>query len=32
MIWYSGAINTLAARKQIKFDYQAFDPIAGVGI
>jgi len=31
MIWYSGAINTLAARKQIKFDYQAFDPIAGVG-
>jgi tripartite-type tricarboxylate transporter receptor subunit TctC len=31
MIWYSGAINTLAARKQVKFDYQAFDPIAGVG-
>ena len=31
MIWYSGAINTLAARKQIKFDYQAFEPIAGVG-
>ena len=32
MIWYSGAINTLAARKQIKFDYQAFDHIAGVGV
>ncbi len=32
MIWYSGAINTLAARKQIKFDYQAFEHIAGVGI
>ena len=32
MIWYSGAINTLAARKQIKFDYQAFEPIAGIGI
>ena len=31
MIWYSGAINTLAARKQIKFDYQAFDHVAGVG-
>ena len=31
MIWASGAINTLAARKQIKFDYQAFDYIAGVG-
>jgi len=31
MIWYSGAINTLAARKQIKYDYQAFDHIAGVG-
>jgi tripartite-type tricarboxylate transporter receptor subunit TctC len=31
MIWYSGAINTLAARKQISFDYQAFEPIAGVG-
>ena len=31
MIWASGAINTLAARKQIKFDYQAFDHIAGVG-
>ena len=30
-IWCSGAINTLAARKQIKFDYQAFDYIAGVG-
>jgi tripartite-type tricarboxylate transporter receptor subunit TctC len=32
MIWYSGAINTLAARKQIKFDYNDFDPIAGIGI
>ena len=31
LIWSSGAINTLAARKQIKFDYQAFDYIAGVG-
>jgi tripartite-type tricarboxylate transporter receptor subunit TctC len=31
LIWYSGAINTLAARKQISFDYQAFEPIAGVG-
>lgn len=31
IIWASGAINTLAARKQIKFDYQAFDYIAGVG-
>jgi len=31
LIWYSGAINTLAARKQIPYDYQAFDPIAGVG-
>ena len=31
MVWYSGAINTLAARRQIKFDYRAFDPIAGVG-
>ncbi len=31
MIWYSGAINTLAARKQIKFDYEAFEPIAGIG-
>jgi tripartite-type tricarboxylate transporter receptor subunit TctC len=31
MIWYSGAINTLAARKQIAFDYQAFEHIAGVG-
>jgi tripartite-type tricarboxylate transporter receptor subunit TctC len=31
MIWSSGAINTLAARKQIKFDYQSFDYIAGVG-
>ena len=32
LIWYSGAINTLAARKQIAFDYNAFEPIAGVGI
>jgi tripartite-type tricarboxylate transporter receptor subunit TctC len=32
LIWYSGAINTLAARKQIPFDYKAFEPIAGVGI
>jgi tripartite-type tricarboxylate transporter receptor subunit TctC len=32
MIWYSGAINTLAARKQIKFDYNDFEPIAGVGM
>lgn len=32
MIWYSGAINTLGARKQIAFDYRAFDPVAGVGI
>jgi tripartite-type tricarboxylate transporter receptor subunit TctC len=32
MIWYSGAINTLAARKQIKFDYNDFDPIAGIGM
>ncbi len=31
LIWYSGAINTLAARKQISFDYHAFDAIAGVG-
>jgi tripartite-type tricarboxylate transporter receptor subunit TctC len=31
MIWYSGAINTLAARKQISFDYHAFEPIAGIG-
>ena len=31
LIWYSGAINTLGARKQISFDYHAFDPIAGVG-
>ena len=31
MIWYSGAINTLAARKQISFDYTAFEPVAGVG-
>ena len=32
LIWYSGAINTLAARKQIQYDYTAFVPIAGVGI
>jgi tripartite-type tricarboxylate transporter receptor subunit TctC len=32
MIWYSGAINTLAARKQISFDYNAFEAIAGTGI
>jgi tripartite-type tricarboxylate transporter receptor subunit TctC len=32
LIWYSGAINTLAARKQIQYDYNAFEPIAGVGI
>ena len=32
MIWYSGAINTLAARKQIKFDYNDFEPIAGIGM
>jgi tripartite-type tricarboxylate transporter receptor subunit TctC len=32
MIWYSGAINTLAVRKQIKFDHKDFDSIAGVGI
>jgi tripartite-type tricarboxylate transporter receptor subunit TctC len=31
VIWYSGAINTLAARKQISYDYRAFDAIAGVG-
>jgi len=31
LIWYSGAINTLAARKQISFDYQAFEPIGGIG-
>lgn len=31
MIWYGGAINTLAARKQIKYDYHAFEHIAGVG-
>jgi tripartite-type tricarboxylate transporter receptor subunit TctC len=31
MIWYSGAINTLAARKQITYDYQAFEHIAGIG-
>ncbi len=32
LIWYSGAINTLAARKQVPFDYRAFEHIAGVGI
>jgi len=32
LIWYSGAINTLAARKQVPYDYKAFEPIAGVGI
>lgn len=32
LIWYSGAVNTLAARKQIPFDHKAFEPIAGVGI
>lgn len=32
LIWFSGAINTLAARKQVAFDYTAFEPIAGVGI
>jgi len=32
LIWYSGAINTLAARKQIAYDYNAFEPIAGGGI
>ena len=32
MIWYSGAINTLAARKQIKFDYNDFEPVAGIGM
>jgi len=32
LIWYSGAINTLAARKQVHFDHTAFVPIAGVGI
>lgn len=31
LIWMSGAINTLAARKQIAYDYTAFVPIAGVG-
>src|SRR3989304_8382004 len=31
LIWYSGAINTLAARKQIKFDHSEFEPIAGIG-
>ena len=32
LLWYSGAINTLAARKQISFDYHAFDSMAGVGL
>src|SRR5512133_2006819 len=32
LIWYSGAVNTLAARKQIPYDFNAFEPIAGVGI
>jgi tripartite-type tricarboxylate transporter receptor subunit TctC len=32
LIWYSGAINTLAAQKQIAYDYNAFEPIAGIGI
>jgi tripartite-type tricarboxylate transporter receptor subunit TctC len=32
LIWYSGAINTLAARKQVPYDYKAFEPIVGVGI
>jgi len=32
LIWYSGAINTLATRKQVPYDYNAFEPIAGVGI
>jgi len=31
MLWYGSAINTLAARKQIKYDYNAFEHIAGVG-
>ena len=31
MLWYGGAINTLAARKQIKYDYTAFEHVAGVG-
>ena len=31
LIWMSGAINTLAARKQVNFNYTAFVPIAGVG-
>jgi tripartite-type tricarboxylate transporter receptor subunit TctC len=31
LIWYSGAINTLAAQKQIAYDYQAFEHIAGIG-
>jgi tripartite-type tricarboxylate transporter receptor subunit TctC len=31
VIWYSGAINTLAAKKQVSFDYHNFAHIAGVG-
>jgi len=31
MLWYGSAINTLAARKQIKYDYHAFEHVAGVG-
>jgi tripartite-type tricarboxylate transporter receptor subunit TctC len=31
VLWYGSAINTLAARKQIKYDYTAFEHIAGVG-
>jgi tripartite-type tricarboxylate transporter receptor subunit TctC len=32
LIWYSGAISTLSAQKQIAYDYNAFEPIAGVGV
>ena len=31
LIWYSGAINTLAATKQIPFNYTAFEPVCGIG-
>lgn len=31
LLWYGSAINTLAARKQIKYDYNAFEHVAGVG-
>jgi tripartite-type tricarboxylate transporter receptor subunit TctC len=31
LIWYSGAINTLAARKQVNFNYADFVSVAGVG-